>query len=151
MDKDLLAVLIALSDLQDPLSTLDISRLEEIAAQLYLSPETWESHSLPILLDVLKNTPRLEHFYNTSRSQLMAEGMIPSELIPTQAELEAVLPQSQDNNSRGIPPITTSKDSQSHEIMNIAVAVFASETPSQSAKKLSRLNQLKQFLLRKSQ
>jgi hypothetical protein len=47
MEKTLLALLLALRDLDQPLNKDEISRLADIAAQLHFDPNTWESESKP--------------------------------------------------------------------------------------------------------
>lgn len=150
MNKDLLAILLALSDLDEPLNKSESFALEEIASQLYLNPDTWKSHSQPSLLKVVENHPRLNQLYRTAKSQLNDLDELPSELLPTPVELEQAFP-GREAVTRGMPPISEPQDRQSYEITNMAIAVFATEKPTETVKKLGRLKQLKQFLSRHSQ
>ena len=143
----LLALLLALRDLETPLSTDEQSALCEAAEQLSLNPNAWESFIEPNLLAVVQANSSLNQLYQTALSQLNAVGgNIPRHLLPTEAELAQAVPAASEVTTRGFVPVSNETDSDSHEINNMAINILATPNPPATAKKLNRLAQLKQFL-----
>ncbi|NER38169.1 MAG: hypothetical protein F6J93_30130 [Oscillatoria sp. SIO1A7] len=147
-DNSLLALLLALQDLETPLSDREQSRLAEVAEGLSLEPDTWESDIEPNLLATIQENGSLSRLYENAKSRLDALGEIPLDLLPTEAELEQASPNSERMVERGFdPPEEDESDSSSHEITNVAVNVLSAASPTEMSEKLSRFEKLKQFLL----
>jgi hypothetical protein len=92
VNKTLLAVLLALKDLETPLSKEEQEAFRNTAEQLQMDSQSWEDYKLDFLT-VIEANPTLNQLYQTALSQLNAlSSNIPSDLLPTQAELEAVIP-----------------------------------------------------------
>lgn len=131
MQNTLLALLLALEELEAPLSKDEQSALADVAAQLYLNPKAWKEYSEPYLLKVIQANATLNQLYQSALSQLNAvNGNIPQDLLPTQAELEQVLPPSNEPVARGFVPVSDAQNSESTEITNIAINILA--TPNQT-------------------
>jgi hypothetical protein len=147
MKNTLLALLLALKDLEAPLSQEEQSVLADVAAQMYLKPNTWKSYSEPSLQKVIQANATLNQLYQAAKSQLDAvNGNIPLNLLPTETELEQALPPSNEPESRGFEPLNDGEDFESREIANMAISILATQNPPATAKKLSGFEQLKQFL-----
>ena len=146
-DNSLLALLLALQDLETPLSDREQSGLAEVAEQLYSDPDAWESDIEPNLLATIQENASLSRLYQSTKSRLDAVGHIPLDLLPTQAELEQASPNSPRMLARGFDPEEDASGSSSHEITNVAVNVLSAASPTEMSEKFGRLEKLKQFLL----
>lgn len=144
VNKTLLALSLALKDLEAPLSENEQEAFRDTADRLAIDPDNWEDYE-PELLTVIQANPTLNQLYQTARSQLDVLGdKIPSNLLPTQAELEKAIPPVQAPVTRGFAPV--SDDYESSEINNMVINILATSNPPETAKKLTRLEQLQQFL-----
>jgi hypothetical protein len=143
-NKTLLALSLALKDLEAPLSENEQKAFRDAAAQLQLDPDNWEDYE-PDLLKVIQANPNLNHLYQATQSQLDAlSSEISSNLLPTPAELEQAQPSNQKPVTRGVPPVND--DHESHEIQNMVIDLMASSNPVETAKKLSYLERVQQFI-----
>jgi hypothetical protein len=145
----LLALLLALRELETPLTTDEQSALTEVAEQLSLNPNAWELFIEPNLLTVIQANPALNQRYQTTLSQLDAlEGNIPNDLLPTDAELRQVAPAASQVTTRGFAPVRDDSEFDSNEINNMVMAIniLATPNPAETTKKLSRFEKLKQFI-----
>jgi hypothetical protein len=144
VNKTLLALSLALKDLEATLSENEQEAFRNTAERLAIDPDNWEDYE-PDLLAVIQANPSLNQLYQTARSQLdVLSDKIPSNLLPTQAELEKAIPTVQTPETRGFAPL--SDDYESSEINNMVINILATSNPPETAKKLTRLEQLKQFL-----
>lgn len=143
INKTLLALVLALKDVEN-VSEDEQNAFRDAADQLQLDPDNWEDYE-PDLLKVIQANPNLNQLYQITKSQLDAlSSEIPSNLLPTQAELEQAIPTVQTPATRGFAPV---KDCEkNHEIHNMAINILSTANPPETAKKLSRLEQLQQFL-----
>ncbi|MEQ8385628.1 MAG: hypothetical protein RH949_25025 [Coleofasciculus sp. A1-SPW-01] len=142
----LLALLLALRDLDTSLTEQETADLTDISHRLYLEPAAWESDIAPSLLSIIQVNPNLNQRYQTAKSQLDQVGdTLPPDLLPTSAELEHVASATAPKE-RGFPPVADESESDSLEINNIAIDILSQPNPSATAKKLSSLDKLKQFL-----
>ena len=136
VNKTLLALSLALKDLEPPLSENEQEAFRGTAER-----EDYEQE----LLTVIQANSTLNQLYQTARSQLdVVSDKIPSNLLPTQAELEKAIPTVQAPETRGFAPVTD--DYESSEINNMVINILATSNPPETAKKLTRLEQLQQFL-----
>ncbi len=142
----LLALLLALRDLDTSLTEQEKADLTDISHRLYLEPEAWESDIAPSLLSIIQVNPNLNQRYQTIKSQLDQVGdTLPPDLLPTSAELEHVASATAPKE-RGFAPVADESESENLEINNIAIDILSQPNPSATAKKLSSLERLKQFL-----
>lgn len=149
MEITLLAFLLALHSLDEPLGEDEESALSDIAAQLYLNPDAWESLIRSNLFKIIESNHRLKHAYQNVEGQIKMVDSIPETLLPTKVELEKAFPERKSIRSRGGVPILDSKDYKSQEITNTVIRVFSAEQPSEITKRLEGLERIKQFLLQK--
>lgn len=142
----LLALLLTLRDLDTSLTEKETAELTDISHRLYLEPEAWESDISPSLLSIIQENPSLNQLYQTAKSKLDAVGnTLPADLLPTSAELEQAVSTTAPI-TRGFAPVADDFESDSLEINNIAIDILSQPNPSATAKKLSSLERLKQFL-----
>jgi len=145
LQNTLLALLLALKKLETPLSDTEQSALSQAAEQLYANPNAWDLLIEPPLLAMIQANESLNQLYKIAKSQLDAlRDEIPSHLLPTQAEFEAVIPTNQSPVKRGKLPVNDGY--KSNEINNVAINILSTANPVETAKKLSRIEQLQQFL-----
>jgi hypothetical protein len=143
--RTLLALLIALEQLQTPLSPEETEALETTASQLYLDPDDWDFIKEGLIATIEANHALYQN-YQTALVQLQSlKGNIPSEQMPTQEELETEL--AHENKE----PITFGyfegePDRESDEILNVTINVLTRKEPDQAAKKLSFLKRLQNWL-----
>lgn len=142
----LLALLLALQDFETSLTEQEQAAFTDISYQLQLEPDAWESEIAPRLVSIIQVNPNLNQLYQTAKYQLDTIGdTLPPDLLPTSAELEyvayATVPR-----TRGFAPVMDESESESLEINNIAIDILSQPNPSATAKKLSSLERLKQFL-----
>jgi len=141
--KTLLALFLALKDL-DTLSEDEQASLRDTADNLHLEPDNWQEHESH-LVAIFQANSKFNLLYQTYKSQLDAvQGEIPSHLLPTQAEFEAVMTTNPSSVERGKRPINDGY--KSNEINNVAINVLSTANPVETARKLSRIEQLQQFL-----
>ncbi|MFB2979854.1 hypothetical protein [Microseira sp. BLCC-F43] len=143
VNKTLLALVLALKDLED-LSEDEKDAFRDAAEQLQLDPDNWQDYE-DYLLTVIKANPLLNKLHQTAKSQLDAlNGEIPSNLLPTPAELAAAIPTNQIPVTRGKLPVNDGY--KSNEINNVAINVFSTANPIETAKKLSIIEKIQTFL-----
>lgn len=148
VNKTLLALSLALKDLEAPLSEKEQKTFRDAADRLHLEPDNWEDYE-PDLLQVIQANPNLNQLYQATKSQLDTfRGEIPPDLLPSQAELERALPTPPKPTTRGYLPVNN--DSESYEINNMVISILATPNPPDTVKKLSRLEKLQQFLQQSS-
>lgn len=110
VNKTLLALVLALKDVED-VSEDEQDAFRDAADQLQLDPDSWEDYEAD-LLRVIQANPKLNQLYQTAKSQLDAlSSEISSTLLPTQAELEQVIPINQTPATRGFAPVIDDDDS----------------------------------------
>lgn len=143
--KTLLAALLALSDLETPLSEDEKSDFRGIAEQLFVEPDNWELVE-PALLKLINKTSQLLQLFQNYKSRLdRLEGDIPQ---PTEADLKSFSSQDQSNSEirlRGAPPRQNGDETKNCELVNIAIRVMESN-PVETAKNTTYLKERKQSL-----
>lgn len=141
----LLALLIALEQLQSPLAPEEKEALETTASQLYLDPDDWDFIKEGLIATIEANHVLYQN-YQAALVQLRSiKDHIPSEQMPTQEELETELA------SENKEPITFGyfegePDRESNEILNVTINVLTRKEPDKAAKKLSFLKRLQNWL-----
>ena len=144
IDTTLLALLLALSNLDEPLSETEQAALNKVGKQLDANPKAWNIIEKG-LMKVVGANDSLHQQYQAAIALLEAvDGKIPSGLLPTEAELEQLLTVGNKLEKRAGKPKPV-QDSQSNEILNTSTEVLKSLSPAETSKKLP-LNKLKDFL-----
>lgn len=152
VNNSLLALMLALNDLESPLSEEEESTLSEVADRLALDPDAWESDIEPDLMAVIKSNSNFNQLFQNAKSQLDAvNGDIPKDLLPTQTELEKVIPAELEIATRGFDPEADESEFKSNEISNMVINILSNPNPAETTKKLSRFEQLKRFLRQPAQ
>ncbi len=146
--KTLLALLLTLSDLETSLNQQEKFNLNDIARQLFFKPDKWELIE-PKLLNIIEENSHLNQLFQAYQSRLeYLAGDLLSNLLPTEAELEKVVPW-YDTGIRGARPVPSSSEAKNNEIVNIAIRVMVTPDPAETSKKIG-LEQLKQSLVQPS-
>ncbi|AUB44291.1 hypothetical protein COO91_10514 (plasmid) [Nostoc flagelliforme CCNUN1] len=141
----LLALLIALEQLETPLGPQEKQALENTAQQLYLDPDDWDFIKEG-LMAVVEANPKLSHNYCAALAQLqMIKGNIPSEQMFTQEEVETELPrENKEPTTFGF--FEGEPDRESDEILNLTIDVLTRKEPEKAVKNLSFLKRLRSQL-----
>lgn len=147
IDNTLLALLLALKNLENPLNTEEQEALADVGQQLKLDPNDWDFIEDELMATIHGNDA-LNQLYQKAKAKLDAlNSPIPPDLLPTDAELENALPRESKGGTRAHPPYGEGKpDEQSNEILNLATNVVSTEKPEETAKKLPFLERVSQFL-----
>jgi hypothetical protein len=144
----LLALLLTLKNLEDPLSPAEEAALNKVGKQLEANPNAWKVIEKG-LMNVIEANRSLNQLYQAAKAQLDAvDGNIPSDLLPTKTELEQALPAASQREKR--PWFEGKPDEKSDAILNIAVNILTTPDPADTTKKLSSLEKLWQFLKKSS-
>lgn len=145
IDTTTLAFLLALEELDTPLSQEEKQDLAEIADQLDVQPKAWESHTKPLLLKTIASNASLNQRYQTYKSKLDSLETIPSEFLPTVTEVEQLKSGGTLAKTKGFKP-QSEATGYNQQINNAVIAISRSEQPEATVKKLSFTEKLKQFL-----
>lgn len=140
-----LAFLLALQELDTPLNEEEKNTLAEIADQLDVQPKAWESHTQPLLLKMIADNESLNHHYQAYKSKLDSLETIPTELLPTNTEIEQIRSDEPLVMNRGFKP-QSEATGYNQQINNAVIVVSRSEQPEETAKNLSFTAKLKQLL-----
>ncbi len=143
IDTTLLALLLALSNLDEPLSETEQAALNKVGKQLDAN-QAWDTIEKGLMKVVVANDS-LHQQYQAAIALLEAvDGKIPSGLLPTKAELEQLLTVRNKLEKRPYEPKPV-KESQSKEILNMGIEVLKTPNPPKTSEKLP-LDKLKDFL-----
>lgn len=146
-NKTLLSLLIALHDLDIPLSDAEESFLANVGCQLYSDNDAWQSQIEPNLLKMIQSNARLNQLYQAAQSQLKE---VSTETLLTYLPTEKTILQAMSNNQavkRGfVPTRGNSSDRDSHEITNMAIDILSQPKPAETVKKLDAFEKIKQIL-----
>ena len=143
----LLALLLALKNLDKPLSENERQALAEIGQDLESNSNDW-SFIEDNLMTIIQANDTLNQLYQEAKSKLdTLNSPIPPNLLPTDAELENAPSPESKGGTRAHPPYGEDQpDEQSNEILNLVTNVVSTEKPEETAKKLSFLERISQFL-----
>lgn len=142
----LLAILLALKQLETPLTAKERSSLKTTGQQLAIDPDDWDYIQKRLMAIVAQN-PDLDRLYQTAKTQLEAiDGNIPPELLPTQAEKEAELLANNKREPKTFGYQEGEPDRESDEILNIAINVLTKEDSAKTAQNLSFLQRIQAHL-----
>jgi hypothetical protein len=145
MNTTILAFLLALQELDMSLSQSEKKTLAEIADQLDVRPEAWESFTQPLLLKMIADNESLNQHYHVYKSKLDSLESIPSELLPTVTEIEQIKDSAMLANAKGFKS-QSEATGYNQQINNVVIVISRSEQPEKTVKKLSFTEKLKQLL-----
>jgi hypothetical protein len=140
-----LAFLLALQELDTPLSDPEKETLKKVAHQLDVQPKAWTSVTEPILLNLVASNESLNQRYQLYKSKLDSLENIPSELLPTASEIQQLQPGETGAATRGFKP-QAEATGYNQQINNAVIVISRSEQPEATAKKLSFIEKLKQVI-----
>lgn len=142
----LLALLLALKQLETPLTTDEQAALKTAGQQLELDPDDWD-YTKEGLMAVIENNPSLAQFYQTAKAKLDAiDGNIPLELLPTELEQEVELLADEKREPVTFGYFEGEPERESDEILNISINVLTKKDSAQTAKNLSFIKRIQEFL-----
>ncbi|MDJ0601021.1 MAG: hypothetical protein QNJ37_19530 [Crocosphaera sp.] len=145
-----LAFLLALSDIKISLTHEEKETLGNIADQLDIQTKAWETHTKPMLLEIIDSNIQLKEAYETYHSQLEKNPNLTTDILPTSEELK------QEFNSEPVFAIKGSKPTDKptgyeQQINNTMILISRSPEPETTINQLSFIGKLKQFLTGSSQ
>ena len=122
------------------------NKLVQVNQQSEIFPKDWENIQGK-LTNILENNTAINQLYQETQAKLEALDITP-DLLPTAAELKAVQPPNRQIGTLGYHPGPDSNsDSESHEIINLAIIVLNDEKPATTSQSL--LQRLNAFLKQK--
>jgi hypothetical protein len=142
-----LALLLALQNLEIPLSSAEKAALKKAGQKLAMHPQR-RSLILQELMPAFEANEAFQHRYHTAKNQLDTLEKIPSDLLPTEAELHQELPVEEERERWGKKPTSTG-NSQNTELINVIVPDILKQP--ELAKNLSFLARISNFLNNPSQ
>ena len=138
----LLALLLALKQLETPLTTDERAKLKTKGQQLALDPDDWD-YIQEGLMAVIQQNPSLDRLFQTAKVQLEAiDGNIPIELFPTEQEKEAELLANQKRELVTFGYREGEPDKTSDEIRDIVIDVLTQAEPTTKAKNLNFIQRI---------
>lgn len=148
MEKFLLAMLLTIKKLENPLNSTEKDTLYLVAQQLFLRPNTWDTNIKSNLIKITNSNSSLNTIFQEIKSQIEKIPEIPQNLIPSPEELATIIPTKLQSSQR---PILKSDDSNKDipGITNISIQVFSSPEPSETVKKMSKFQELLNLILQK--
>ena len=141
MDQFLLSLMYAIKELETPLSPEEKDQLQDVAEQLADDPTAWEIYTKPMVEEIISNNSSLNTIFQNIQSKLEKIDDIPQDFLPTSEELATITPTTNQPQERPIPNIS-SADLKSNEITNMCIQVISSSEPSETVKKVSKLDKL---------
>jgi hypothetical protein len=142
----LLALLLALKQLETPLTADERAKLKTKGQQLAIDPDNWD-YIQEGLMAIVEQNPSLDRLFQTAKMQLQAiDGNIPIELLPTPQEKEAELFVDDKREPVSFGYFEGEPDRESDEILTTAINVLTKEDSAKTAKKLSFLQRMQKYL-----
>lgn len=142
----LLALLLALKQLETPLTADERAKLKTKGQQLAIDPDDWD-YIQEGLMAIVEQNPSLDRLFQTAKMQLQAiDGNIPIELLPTPQEKEAELFVDDKRDPVSFGYFEGEPDRESDEILTTAINVLTKEDSAKTAKKLSFLQRMQKYL-----
>jgi hypothetical protein len=142
----LLALLLALRQLETPLTDKERAKLETKGQQLALKQDDWE-YIQEGLMAVIQQNPSLDRLFQATKVQLEAiDGNIPIELLPTEQEKETELQVNEDKTPKKFGYKEGKPDKERDEILDISINVLTQKDSSTATKNLSFLQRIQDHL-----
>ncbi len=145
VNNTLLALLLAVKNLETPLTKEEEASLSIAAQQFSVNPNGWDIIIQPELMTMINGNQALARQFQTIKTKLDNLSTIPSNLIPTTEELDTVLPVVA-SQPKKFPLPNPNPPEKSNEITNVALRVMLTSESSTTVKKLNSLDKLWQFL-----
>jgi len=141
MEKFLLAMLLTVRELENPLNSKEKDTLYLVAQQLFLRRNTWDTNIKSNLIKITNSNSSLNTIFQEIKSQIEKIPEIPQNLIPSPEELATIIPTKLQSSQR---PLLKPDDSNEDipGITNISIQVFSSPEPSETVKKMSKFQEL---------
>jgi len=138
----LLALLLALKQLETPLTADERAKLKTKGQQLAIDPDDWD-YIQEGLMAIVEQNPSLDRLFQTAKVQLEAiDGNIPLELFPTEQEKEAELLANQKRELVTFGHREGEPDKTSDEIRDIVIDVLTQAEPTTKAKNLNFIQRI---------
>ena len=138
----LLALLLALKQLETPLTADERAKLKTKGQQLAIDPDDWD-YIQEGLMAIVEQNPSLDRLFQTAKMQLQAiDGNIPIELFPTEQEKEAELLANQKRELVTFGYREGEPDKTSDEIRDIVIDVLTQAEPTTKAKNLNFIQRI---------
>lgn len=144
--KTLLALLLALRELETPLSSDQQSLLQDVGQQLEIDPDYWD-YIEEQLMAVIEANSALNYLYQYNKAKLDSlDGQIPRELLPSLGDLEQELfPEVKEVTSfDGQPKDSTA--TEPNEAIALTSVILKTENQDQTAKQVSFLEQVSDYV-----
>ncbi|MGD1705162.1 hypothetical protein ACP6PM_36065 [Dapis sp. BLCC M229] len=150
MDKDkfLLSLVYAIQELDTPLNSEETEQLQDVSEQLADDPTAWEIYTKPMVEEIISNNSSLNKVFPDVQSKLEKIDEIPQDFFPTAEDLATATPANNQPQERPLPRIS-SADLKNNEITNMCIQVISSTEPSETAKKVSKLDKLLNLISQK--
>jgi len=146
----LLALLLALKQLEISLSADEQAKLKKAGQRLKFNPSSWDDAE-KLLMEVIENNLSLARLYHTAKAKLdEIDGKISPELLPTEEELEVELLTDGKRTTVRYGNFEGKPDRESDEILNVSINVLRKEDSAKTAKKLSFLERIRKFLQKRN-
>jgi len=142
----LLALLLALKQLETPLTADEQGALKTAGQQLERDPDDWD-YIKEGLMAVIENNPSLAELYQMAKAKLdVIDSKIPLELLPNEQEQEVELLADEKREPVTFGYFEGEPERESDEILNVSINVLTKKDSDQTAKKLSFLKRIQKFL-----
>ncbi len=145
IDTITLAFILALQELDAPLSQTERETLKKVGNQLDVQPKAWESVTEQIFVKMITSNPPLNQCYQLYKSKLDSLENIPSDLLPTASEIAKLESSNTGSITRGFKS-QSEAIGYNQQINNVFLVISRSEQPEETVKKLSFTEKIKQFL-----
>ena len=146
INNTLLALILAVKNIETPLNKEEEASLSTAAQQFSVNPQGWDIIIEPELMKMINGNRALAQEFQTIKAKLNKVSTIPSNLIPTEEELEVITSSNTDQpKGRPIPNIDPSS-SKSNETTNMAIRAMLTPETSKTVKELSSLEKIWEFL-----
>jgi hypothetical protein len=141
-----LALLLALKQLETPLTADERAKLKTKGQQLAIDPDDWD-YIQEGLMAIVEQNPSLDRLFQTAQMQLQAiDSNIPIELLPTEQEKEAELLANEKRELVTFGYTEGKPDPTSNEIRDVVIDVLNQKDPATKAKNLSFLDRIQAHL-----
>ncbi|MBW4617270.1 MAG: CHAT domain-containing protein [Desmonostoc vinosum HA7617-LM4] len=142
----LLALLLALKELEIPLNADEQALLQDIGQQLDIDPDDWEFIEAELIAIIQANSA-LNQIYQSNKAKLAAlDGRIPQELLPSLADLEKELFKQTkaiitfDGQTRGKPA------NQQNPVINLTSSILLTDNQAQTIKRLPFIQEISDYV-----
>jgi hypothetical protein len=139
----LLALLLALKDLDASLSPREQAQLFEVGELLDLDPDDWEFIDQR-LMSIINGNYRLKSLFETANKKLKTLSSSISQLLPTERERQQILFTDEPIETRGY--IDYDSNLESAEFLNLSVIILKENDPAEIIKQLTWIDRIKKIL-----